>query len=132
FDLDGVVTFTARLHSEAWKQLFDEFLRSRAEAAGEPFRPFTDADYRMFVDGRPRLDGIRSFLAARGITLPEGTPDDPSDASTVAGLGLRKNRIFRALLEAKGVDVDDDAVRFIRELRARGVRIGVASSSKNT
>ena len=132
FDLDGVVTFTARLHSEAWKQLFDEFLRSRAEATGEPFRPFTDADYNAYVDGRPRLDGIRTFLASRGITLPEGTSSDPPDAETVAGLGHRKNRIFRALLVERGVDVDGGAVRLIRELRERGVRVGVASSSKNT
>ncbi len=132
FDLDGVVTFTARLHSEAWKQLFDEFLRSRAEATGEPFRPFTDADYNAYVDGRPRLDGIRTFLASRGITLPEGTSSDPPDAETVAGLGHPKNRIFRALLVERGVDVDGGAVRLIRELRERGVRVGVASSSKNT
>lgn len=132
FDLDGVVTFTVRLHREAWTQLFDEFLRSRAEATGEPFRPFTAADYRAFVDGRPRLDGIRTFLASRGIALPEGMPGDPPDAHTVAGLGHRKNRIFRDLLEERGVEVDDDAVRFIRELRDRGVRVGVASSSKNT
>lgn len=132
FDLDGVVTFTARLHAEAWKQLFDAFLRARAEAAGEPFRPFTGADYRAYVDGRPRLDGIRTFLASRGITLPEGTESDPPDAETVAGLGHRKNRIFRSLLEQRGVEVDDEAVRLIRELRDRGVRVGVASSSKNT
>jgi len=132
FDLDGVVTFTARLHAEAWKQLFDEFLRSRAEAAGEPFQPFTDADYLAYVDGRPRLDGVRTFLASRGITLPEGTPSDPPNAETVAGLGRRKDRIFRDLLEERGVDVDDDAVRLIRELRDHGVRVGVASSSKNT
>src|SRR5690606_28148982 len=109
--LDGVVTFTARLHSAAWKQLFDELLRSRAQASGEPFRPFTDADYLAHVDGRPRLDGIRTFLASRGITLPEGTPADPPDAETVAGLGRRKNLIFHALLRDRGVEVDDDAVR---------------------
>ena len=132
FDLDGVVTFTARIHAEAWKRLFDEFLRSRAEAAGEPFRPFTDTDYRAHVDGRPRSDGVRTFLASRGITLPEGAPSDPPDAETVVGLGRRKDLIFRDLLAERGVEVDTDAVRLIRELRERGVRVGVASSSKNT
>src|SRR5690606_18595344 len=110
----------------------DEFLRSRARASGEPFRPFTDADYLAHVDGRPRLDGIRAFLASRCITLPEGAPADSPDAETVAGLGHRKNLLFHALLRDRGVEVDDDAVRLIRELRGRGVRVGVASSSKNT
>lgn len=132
FDLDGVVTFTARVHSAAWKQLFDEFLRRRAQLRHEPFDAFTDADYRAYVDGRPRADGIRTFLAARGIRLPEGSPDDPSGTETIAGLARRKDELFRARLEEEGVEIDADALVFIRRLRSNGIRTGVASSSKNT
>ncbi|MPZ89759.1 MAG: hypothetical protein GEU81_17240, partial [Nitriliruptorales bacterium] len=91
FDLDGVVTDTAAVHQAAWKRLFDEYLRARAERDGEPFQTFSDADYREHVDGRPRYDGVRTFLDSRGITLPEGDPEDPPDAETVCGLGNRKN-----------------------------------------
>ncbi len=132
FDLDGVVTFTARVHFAAWKELFDEYLRTRERRSGEPFRPFTEADYVAYVDGRPRHDGVRTFLASRGITLPEGQPSDPPEAATVAGLAARKNALFHARLREMGVDVDAEAVRLVRELRARGIRVGVASSSKNT
>src|SRR5690606_12441623 len=132
FDLDGVVTFTARIRAEAWTRLLDEFLRSRAEAAAEPFRPLTHTAHRAHVDGRPRPDGGRTLLASRGITLPEGAPSDPPAAETVVGLGRRKDLISRDLLAERGVEVDTDAVRLIRELRQRGVRVGVASASKNT
>ena len=88
FDLDGVVTRTAVVHAAAWKATFDTFLRERD---GADFRPFTDSDYDQYVDGRPRADGVRSFLASRGVELPEGTPDDPPDARTVNGVGNRKN-----------------------------------------
>lgn len=131
FDLDGVITLTARVHAAAWKRLFDAYLRERARRAGEPFRPFTDIDYRAYVDGRPRLDGVRTFLASRGIALPEGSPEDPPAAETVAGLGARKNAIFNERLDELGVDVDQDGVRLVRELRARGLRVGMATSSKN-
>jgi hypothetical protein len=101
FDVDGVVTDTAQAHAAAWwRRLFDEFLRARAEARHEDFRPFdAERDYREFVDGKPRHDGIRSFLGSRGIDLPEGTPDDPPDAATVFGLGRRKQQYFRSWLE---------------------------------
>jgi alpha,alpha-trehalase len=132
FDLDGVVTFTARLHMATWKELFDDYLRSRASRFGEPFRPFTEADYRTWVDGRPRFDGVRTFLASRGIALPEGTAEDAEGAETVMGLGNRKNLLFRSRLENSGVEVDGKAVALIQALRACGVRVGVASSSKNT
>jgi len=133
FDLDGVITFTAHLHAAAWKALFDAFLRRHAATTGTPFVPFdAERDYLAYVDGRPRLDGIRTFLASRGIELPEGSPSDPAEADTVAALGERKNVLFRERLEALGVEVDPAAVRLVRELRARGVRVGVASSSKNT
>ncbi len=132
FDLDGVVTFTARVHAAAWKELFDTYLRQRSKGSGEPFREFdADRDYRQYVDGKPRYDGVRSFLASRGIHLPEGTPSDPPDAETVCGLGNRKNELFVEKTRELGVDVDHEAVRFIRELRDRDVRVGLASSSKN-
>ncbi|MBX6362853.1 MAG: beta-phosphoglucomutase family hydrolase [Gemmatimonadetes bacterium] len=131
FDLDGVVTFTARVHAAAWKEVFDDYLRSREREHAEPFRPFTEADDRAYVDGRPREEGIRTFLASRGITLPEGDPRDPPDAETVAGFAKRKDARFHARLAEMGVDVDAGAVRLIRELRAHGVRVGMASSSKN-
>ena len=132
FDLDGVITLTARVHAAAWKELFDGYLRERARRRGEPFRPFdAEGDYRAHVDGRPRYDGVRAFLASRGIALPEGAPDDPPEAETVAGLGNRKNAIFLAALRRMGAEVDGEAVRFVRALRERGVRVGVASSSRN-
>jgi alpha,alpha-trehalase len=131
FDLDGVVTLTANVHRAAWKDVFDAYLRARAARSGEPFQPFTDTDYAAYVDGRPRRDGIRAFLASRGITLPEGSPSDPAGAETVHGLAERKNRIFRERLRTMGVTVDREAVRFARELRAAGMRVGMASSSRN-
>ncbi len=132
FDLDGVVTFTARVHAAAWKELFDEYLRSREQRFAEPFRPFdSDADYRAYVDGRARYDGISAFLDARGIHLPYGSPSDPPDRETICGLANRTNELFLSKVAEIGVDVDHATVRFIRELRDRGVRIGLASSSKN-
>lgn len=131
FDLDGVITFTARVHAAAWKELFDTYLRHRAQRSGEPFVPFEDADYRAYVDGRPRYDGVRTFLASRGIVLPVGDPSDPPDRETICGLGNRKNALFHERLRRMGVDVDHDAVRLVRALRAAGVRVGVASSSRN-
>ncbi len=132
FDLDGVITFTARVHAAAWKQLFDDFLRQRSERLHQPFREFTiEGDYLTYVDGKPRYDGVASFLASRGISIPYGSPSDPPAAQTVCGLGNRKDNLFNERVHAQGVDVDHDAVRFVRELRARGVRIGLASSSRN-
>ncbi len=132
FDLDGVITFTARVHAAAWKQLFDDYLRSREQRFGEPFLPFDEyADYHRFVDGKPRYDGVQSFLESRGVHIPRGTPADPPGAETVCGMGNRKNELFNRKVEELGVDVDDGAVRFARELRASGVHVGLASSSKN-
>ncbi len=132
FDLDGVVTLTASVHAAAWKRLFDEVLGRRAEETGEPFVPFDfKDDYATYVDGRPRVEGVRSFLASRGIVLPEGTPDDPPEESTVWGLGNRKNDYFRGILEEKGAEVDERTVAFIHQLREGGIRVAVASSSKN-
>lgn len=133
FDLDGVVTRTARLHVASWTQLFDDYLRSRAERLGERFRPFEPgADYRAYVDGRPRYEGVRTFLASRGIHLPAGSLEDPPDAETEGGLGNRKNALFQQQLEREGVEVDGATVALIHALRARGVSVGAASSSRNT
>lgn len=130
FDLDGVLTDTARVHMAAWKTMFDEVLRARAEATGEPFVPFSEADYHRHVDGKPRNDGVRDFLASRGIELPEGTPDDPPEADTVHGLGNRKNVLVNQLLD-DGVVVYPGSVRLVEHLRDIGVRRAVVSSSKN-
>lgn len=132
FDLDGVVTFTARVHAAAWKELFDEYMQSRERRYDEPFREFDiDADYRAYVDGKPRYDGVKSFLESRGIHIPYGQTSDPPDRETVCGLANRKNAMFVKKVEEMGVEVDHDAVRFIRELRGAGVHVGLASSSKN-
>jgi len=131
FDLDGVVTLTARVHAAAWKDVFDDYLLSREQRFGERFRPFTILDYRKYVDGRPRMDGIRSFLASRGITLPDDN-NRKTDQDTITSLSDRKNERFVKLVRERGVDVDADAVEFIRALKYNGVRVGVASSSRNT
>jgi len=131
FDLDGVITFTAKVHQAAWKELFDQYLRWREERFGEAFRPFAEADYRAYVDGKPRYDGVASFLNSRGVQVPHGTPGDAAEAETVCGLGNRKNQLFNSKIHELGVDVDQEAVRLVRALRERGVRVGVASSSKN-
>ena len=132
FDLDGVITFTARLHAAAWKELFDEYLKIRSSRRGEQFRPFdVNTDYPAYVDGKSRYDGVRSFRESRGIKIPEGTPSDPVNAETVRTLGNRKDALFVKKVREMGVDVDHEAVRFVRELRGRGVRVGLASSSRN-
>lgn len=131
-DLDGVVTRTAAVHARAWKEMFDQYLRRR-EARGEgEFVEFdSEADYLQYVDGRPRYDGVRSFLRARGITLPEGDPADAPEAETVCGLGNWKNQLYNKFLTAGGVEVFDDAVQRIRGWRADGIKTAVVSSSKN-
>jgi trehalose 6-phosphate phosphatase len=132
FDLDGVVTRTAKVHARAWKRAFDDFLRDRAAHQDASFVPFDEgSDYRSHVDGKPRYDGVRSFLRARGITLPEGQPDDPPDRVTICGLGNRKDELFLELVRRDGVEVYEDAVRRIDEWRAAGLRTAVVSSSRN-
>jgi beta-phosphoglucomutase family hydrolase len=133
FDLDGVLTKTAVVHAAAWKEMFDEFLRRRSEQTGEPFVPFdSKADYDRYVDGKPRYDGVRSFLASRGIELPEGSPDDPPDAETVAGLGNRKNDLVLALLRRDGVEAYEGSVRYVEAVHDAGLPCAVVSSSANT
>jgi beta-phosphoglucomutase family hydrolase len=132
FDLDGVLTQTAKVHAAAWKQVFDEFLRRRAQETGQEFIPFDAVrDYDEFVDGKPRYDGVRSFLASRGIELPQGSPGDPPDANTVDGLGNRKNELVLKLIRERGVEPFDGSVRYVRAARVAGLRRAVVSSSTN-
>jgi beta-phosphoglucomutase family hydrolase len=131
-DLDGVITDTASTHAACWKQMFDEYLQHRAARRGEAFRPFDIAtDYLLYVDGKPRYDGVRDFLASRGIRLPEGTPDDPPQAETVDGLGNRKNDLVNKIIEEKGVEPYGGSVELIRQLRDREFKIAVVTSSQN-
>jgi beta-phosphoglucomutase family hydrolase len=132
FDLDGVLTQTAKVHAAAWKQMFDDYLRRRAGRTGEAFVPFDPVeDYDQYVDGRPRYDGVRSFLASRGIELPEGQPDDPPGAETVHGLGNRKNEIVLELIREHGVEPYEGSVRYVQAARDAGLRRAVVSSSTN-
>lgn len=132
FDLDGVLTQTARLHAAAWKRMFDAYLRARAERGSEAFVPFDASDdYLRFVDGKSRADGTRSFLASRGIGLPDGDPSDPPERETVHGLGNRKNEIVLELIADAGVDVFEGSIRFVRAARAAGLGCAVVSSSAN-
>jgi beta-phosphoglucomutase family hydrolase len=132
FDLDGVLTDTAAVHARAWKTMFDEFLRDRAERHGQPFTPFSiDRDYKTYVDGKPRNDGVRSFLLSRGIELPEGDSDDPPQMETVRGLGDRKNDLVNRLLDDEGVVRYEGSVRLVEQLRDQGIKRAVVSSSKN-
>jgi beta-phosphoglucomutase family hydrolase len=132
FDLDGVITDTASVHARAWKEMFDQFLRRRADETGEPFRPFEQVDYERYVDGRPRLDGTRGFLESRGIDLREGTPDDPPGSATLQGLSSQKNAMVLQLLAEGGIKVFEGSVGFVRAVRAKGLRTAVVSSSANT
>jgi beta-phosphoglucomutase family hydrolase len=132
FDLDGVLTQTAKVHDAAWQQMFDEYLRSRAQSQGEKFVEFDPGrDYADYVDGKPRYDGVRSFLASRGIDLPQGTPDDPPTAETIDGLGNRKNEIVLELIRTQGVKPYAGSVRYGRAAAAAGLHRVVVSSSTN-
>lgn len=130
FDLDGVLTDTARLHARCWKQVFDDLLERRARQRHESFRPFdAEAEYRAHVDGKPRLDGVRDFLASRGIALPEGDPAGPADADTVHGVARRKDALVKRALAGGEVDVYPGSVHWVDALRDEGVRTAVVSSS---
>jgi beta-phosphoglucomutase family hydrolase len=133
FDMDGVITNTATVHDAAWKQTFDEFLQARAQQTGEPFVPFDPVgDYDTYVDGKPRLDGTRSFLTSRGITVPAGTPDDAPGTPTLYGISNKKNDVLLAKLASDGVQVYDGSVRYLHAVRAAGLRTAIVSSSANT
>jgi beta-phosphoglucomutase family hydrolase len=132
FDLDGVLTQTAKVHAAAWKQMFDEYLQARAERTGEEFVPFDPRDdYDEYVDGKPRYDGVRSFLESRGIELPDGSPDDPPSAETVSGLGNRKNELVLKLIDEQGVEPYEGSIRYVRAAADAGLRVAVVSSSAN-
>jgi beta-phosphoglucomutase family hydrolase len=133
FDMDGVVTQTAKVHAAAWKELFDAYLRERAQRLGEPFREFDlRADYLPYVDGKPRYDGVRDFLASRGIELPAGTPSDPPGAETVRGLGDRKNGYFLEAVARFGVQPYETTVALIGRLHEARIRTAIISASVNT
>ena len=132
FDLDGVLTETAKVHAAAWKEMFDQFLRARSARTGEDFVPFGETDdYGEYVDGKPRYDGVRSFLASRSIELPEGQPDDPPSAETVCGLGNRKNEIVLRMIREQGVEAYEGSRRYLEAAREAGLRRAVVSSSTN-
>ena len=133
FDMDGVVTQTALVHAAAWKAMFDDFLRKWSAQHGQPFQPFDPVrDYDQYVDGKPRLDGTRSFLEARGIRLPEGSPDDPPGTPTLHGLSNQKNELVIKKIETDGVKVYEGSIEYIRQARAAGLRTAIVSSSANT
>jgi beta-phosphoglucomutase family hydrolase len=132
FDLDGVLTSTARIHASCWKTMFDDFLARRARQRNDPFRPFdVAADYKLYVDGKLRYQGVRSFLASRNISIPEGTPTDPPTADTVCGLGNRKDELVKAAIDHGEVESYPGSVALVRRLRAQGIRTAVVSSSQN-
>jgi len=133
FDMDGVVTRTAAVHSRAWKEMFDAYLQSRATRGLGAFREFThEGDYLHYVDGRPRYEGVATFLQSRGIALPMGTPDDAPGIETVCGLGNRKNALFNEIIEREGAGLYESTVALIGMLRAQGFKVGLATSSKNS
>ncbi len=132
FDLDGVLTQTAKVHSAAWKQMFDDYLRKRAQRTDEAFVPFDPIrEYDQYVDGKPRYDGVRAFLASRGVALPEGDPSDTPDTETIDGLGNRKNEIVLRLIREQGVQPYEGSVRYVKAVQAAGLRRAVVSSSTN-
>jgi len=132
FDLDGVLTQTARVHTEAWEEVFNAFLAKRAAMTAEPFRPFDPGpDYAQYVDGKARADGVRAFLASRGVVLPEGNADDPPEAETISGIGNRKNQILLRRIRDHGVQVYDGSVAYLHAARWVGMRRAVVSSSAN-
>lgn len=133
FDMDGVLTQTATVHAAAWKEMFDAFLQQHADESGEEFVPFEIAtDYVNYVDGKLRQDGVRSFLESRGISLPEGTPDDNENQDTIHGLGTRKNNRVQELIRTKGVDTYPDSMALLKAVRANGMKTAVVSASRNT
>ena len=132
FDLDGVITNTANLHANCWKQVFDEYLQKRASERQEAFRPFDPAtDYQLYVDGKPRFDGVRDFLRSRGIQLPEGNLDDPGSIETVHGLGNRKDHMVNRVITEVGVEAYTGTVQFIHQVRRDGFKIAVVTSSQH-
>jgi beta-phosphoglucomutase-like phosphatase (HAD superfamily) len=132
FDLDGVITQTAMVHFQSWKSAFDEYMRLREKRDGQPFKEFThEGDYLPFVDGKPRYKGVQSFLKSRNIHIPFGDPKDSPEEETVCGIGNRKNIHFNKIIETQGAEIYPSSVKLIEELIKEGIKVGVASSSKN-
>ncbi len=132
FDMDGVLTATAKVHAASWKRMFDDFLEKRAAESGEPFKPFDiKTDYKLYVDGKLRDEGVSSFLESRSIKLPFGDTGDPPDRKTVCGLGNRKNKLVNKIIETEGVDIYEGSIALVRLLRSKGIKIAVVSASKN-
>ena len=132
FDLDGVLTDTARIHAACWKKMFDQFLRQRAEENNEPFRPFDIAtDYKLYVDGKLRYEGVRGFLESRGIYIPYGDPGSPPGHETICGLGNLKDEMVKEALRSGGVEAYEGSVAFVRHLRNQGIKTAVVSASSN-
>ena len=133
FDMDGVITQTAKVHDAAWKEMFDDFLRSWSSAHNQPFVPFDPGrDYEQYVDGKPRLEGTSSFLESRGIELPAGQESDPPGTHTVWGLGNKKNELILKVIERDGVQAYEGSVRYVEAVREAGLRTAIVSSSANT
>ncbi|MGB3769163.1 MAG: beta-phosphoglucomutase family hydrolase [Phormidesmis sp.] len=132
FDLDGVLTPTAKIHAACWKRVFDEFLKSRTEATGEPFVPFElPQDYLRYVDGKPRYPGVESFLASRNIQLPYGDPKEAPNQDTVCGIGNGKDSYFVTVLNEDGIEAFPGAIALVQNLRDQGIKTAVVSSSRN-
>ena len=132
FDLDGVLTATASVHAASWKKMFDAFLHQRATETNTPFQPFgITMDYLRYVDGKPRYEGVRSFLGSRSIDLPYGDPEEPPNSDTICGLGNRKQELVQEILASEGVEVYEDALALLHHLRHAGIKTAVVSSSRN-
>jgi beta-phosphoglucomutase family hydrolase len=132
FDMDGVLTATAKVHAASWKRMFDDFLKKRAAESGKPFKPFDiKTDYKLYVDGKLRDEGVRSFLESRDIKLPFGDTGDPPESETVCGLGNRKNELVTKIIETEGVEIYEGSIALVRLLRSKGIKIAVVSASKN-
>ncbi|MDX5348163.1 MAG: beta-phosphoglucomutase family hydrolase, partial [Hymenobacteraceae bacterium] len=132
FDLDGVVTQTAKVHAQAWKKMFDQYLQQRGKQENKSYQPLDiKTDYPQYIDGIPRYDGVRNFLKSRNIELPEGEPNDKPGTETIAGLGNLKNVYFRKVLKTDGVEVYPDTIQFIKEQRQLGLHTAIISASKN-